>query len=163
MLKMCPDCTLKSRKMYRIAYFVFHCHQDNFWCDLRWWPIFYMVLWIDPRSADLVASFSTTLSDICIKPGAWFPTSACRELPAAVGEWHSPPETLAKARASAINVSGIYSDCSYKVSPQLDGNSWHLPPCQGKKTVLQNVLICKRKKKKKSQGGFDFFAMFQLC
>lgn len=85
-----------------------------------------------------------SLYDICIKPGAWFPTSACRQLPAAV----RGSETLAKAWTSATKDSGISSDCSYKVSPQLDGNSWHLPPCQGKKTVLQNVLICKRKKRK---------------
>lgn len=78
------------------------------------------------------------------------PADNCLQLLAVSG--HGPSAISVKAWASARRISGISTACSYEVSSQLGGNSWYLPPHQGMKNVLQNVLICRNI----SQGGFAF-------
>lgn len=155
---MCPDCTLKTGKMHRIVVFFFLCHQDNSWCDLHRVNNFLRgsVNWSQKCSfsLSLFYYFAWHLHGIwCMFSHLSLQTSACS---CQRVDGQNPSETLAKTWASAIKISGNSSDCSYEVPSQLDGNSWHLPPHQGRKTLLQNdVLICK-KRKKKSRGRFGF-------
>lgn len=153
MLKMCPDCTLKSRKMHWISsflfFFFFLCHQDNFWCDLHWVNNFLhgSVNWSQKCSFSLsLFYYLFPLSHICIKSDACFPTSACRQCLQLLESGHSPSETLAKAWASARKIAGIPSDCSYKVSS---------PPSLPREEICA-AECADLQKENISQGGFDF-------